>query len=126
MRDQNLSCLVEQLLRDRAGRLAGRRFTNGAAGSIAGGRARELPEEIRSLGCVRDGEGQARVELCFIARCAGGFAYEKARNRPDVLGQPLLRARQKVRSPMHSRLGLDSRGPPRPQARLLRRSRGPL
>jgi hypothetical protein len=44
MRDQNLSCLVEQLLRDRAGRLAGRRFANGATGPIAGRGARELPE----------------------------------------------------------------------------------
>ena len=117
MRDQNLSCLVEQLLRDRAGRLAGRRFANGATGPIAGRGARELPEEIRSLGCVWDGEGQTRVELCFIAGCAGNFAYEKACDRPDMLSQPLLRARQKARSPMRSRLGLDSRGRPRGRRR---------
>ena len=121
MRDQNLSCFVEQFLRDRAGRLARRRFANGATGPIAVRRARALPEEIRALGCVRDGEGEARVELGFIAGCAGGFAYEKACDRPDMLSQPLLRAHQKPRSP-NAQPAWSGQPRPRPQARLLRRS----
>ena len=64
-------------------------------GPSPAGATRELPEEIRSLGCVRDGEGEAGVELCFIAGCAGGFTYEKACDRPDMLSQPLLHARQR-------------------------------
>ena len=59
-----------------------------------------LPEEIRSLGS-RPGSRWAkrRVELGFIAGRSRSFAYEKPRDRPDVLSQPLLRARQKSPEP---------------------------
>ena len=71
MRDENLSSSVEESSGDRAD-VGSALLRERSHGPIAVRRARALPEEIRALRPRPACEGQARVELGFIAGCAGG------------------------------------------------------